>query len=182
MKKLVFLLEELSMKETLDILLPAIIPGCRFVCISHDGKADLQNSIPHKLSAWKEPDVQFVIVHDKDSADCKILKQHLQQLASNAGRPDTLIRIVCAELESWFLGDFNALEKAFDVSLKNYKNQAKYREPDSLGNAKQELKRIIPAYSQISGAKSIAPHMDISQNKSHCFYLFVEGVKKLYND
>jgi len=61
--KLVFLLEERSMKEFLRGLLPRILPaGCEFQLIPHEGKSDLEKSIPRKLRAWLEPEVRFVVV------------------------------------------------------------------------------------------------------------------------
>jgi hypothetical protein len=180
MKKLVFLLEEQSMKEDLDVILPHIIPNdIRFICIPHNGKGDLQNSIVYKLLRWKEPNAYFVIVHDKDSSNCIELKNKLKELAIKGKRPDTLVRIVCSELESWFLGDFSAIEKAYNINLENFHNKAKYRNPDLLKNAKQELARMVPLYKQIAGSKYIAKNMDISRNKSHSFNVFIEGVKRL---
>lgn len=47
---IVFLLEEKSMKYLLDGILPYILPdGVRFITIPHEGKSDLQKSIPNKL-------------------------------------------------------------------------------------------------------------------------------------
>ncbi len=112
MKKFVFLLEEQSMKEVLKIILPQIIQEpYTFQCIPHNGKSDLQKSIPKKTKAWKEPDIQFVVIHDKDSADCIKLKKDLRDLIYEPRRSATLIRIACTELESWFLGDLEAVEK-----------------------------------------------------------------------
>jgi hypothetical protein len=37
-----------------------------------------------------------------------------------------LIRIVCKELESWFLGDLEAVGLAYDVSLQQLQNKLKY--------------------------------------------------------
>ena len=69
--KLVFLLEERSMKVLLDIILPKILPeGVSFQTIPHEGKSELEKSIPIKLRAWNEPNVAFVIVHDQDSNNC----------------------------------------------------------------------------------------------------------------
>lgn len=111
---LVFLLEERSMKELLEVLLPRIIPETiTFKCIHHEGKQDLEKSIPRKLKAWKT--AGKFIIRDQDSGDCKEIKQQLKNLSNNSGRSDTLIRIVCHELESWFLGDLAAVEKAFDL-------------------------------------------------------------------
>ena len=180
MKKLIFLLEERSMKEALDVILPHIVPNniC-FTCIPHNGKGDLKNSIANKLLRWKEPGACFVIVHDKDSSDCIELKNKLKELAAKGKRPDTLVRIACAELESWFLGDLSAVEKAFAVDLSKKRNKTIYQNPDSIANAKEELKKLIPVYQQISGSQSISKHMIISGNKSKSFQVFISGVKTL---
>jgi hypothetical protein len=180
MKKLIFLLEEQSMKELLNIILPKIIPeSYSFQCIVHNGKSALQKSIPIKTRAWREPNVQFIVVHDKDSADCKKLKTDLHELIYKPRRSSSLIRIACTELESWFLGDFEAIEKAFNIDLSVQKNKALFRNPDSLANPKQELTKLVPKYQQITGSIAIAQHMDITKNKSHSFNVFVAGIQRL---
>ena len=79
--KLIFLLEEQSMKCFLDGLLPRILPaGIPFLTIPHEGKADLQKSLVAKLRGWNEPDVKFVVVQDQDSNDYKELKAKLLDL------------------------------------------------------------------------------------------------------
>ena len=75
---LVFLLEERSMKELLEVLLPRIIPETvTFKCIHHEGKQDLEKSIPRKLKAWKTAG-RFVIIRDQDSGDCVEIKNNLK--------------------------------------------------------------------------------------------------------
>jgi uncharacterized protein YktA (UPF0223 family) len=180
MDKFVFLLEEPSMREVLEVILPQILSvNFSFVCIPHNGKSHLTKSIKSKISGWREPNVQFVIIHDKDAMDCVSLKKELFNLADEAERPDTLIRIVCTELESWFLGDFDAIEKGFNTRLTKKKNMVLYRNPDNIGNAKQELRKLIPAYQQISGSRSIAQFMTIEKNKSKSFQVFIAGVRRL---
>ena len=65
--KLIFLLEEPSMKYLLDELLPRIFPpDVTFQTIPHHGKRDLERSIPRELRAWEEAgDIRFVILHDQ---------------------------------------------------------------------------------------------------------------------
>ena len=49
MNELVFLLEERSMQEVLQVIVPPLVPShitCRF--IPHEGKKDLEKSIPRK--------------------------------------------------------------------------------------------------------------------------------------
>ena len=55
MNRIVFLLEEYSMKVLLEGLLPRLFPELPFLCIPHQGKQDLEKSIPRKLRAWREP-------------------------------------------------------------------------------------------------------------------------------
>ena len=147
MKELVFLLEERSMEEFLKAFLPKIIPADIFFrTITHNGKSDLKRSIPIKLRTWKR-EASFIILHDKDSNNCISLKNELLQLCSDNGRPDTLVRIISAELESWYLGDLEAVGNAYGIdSIKRQQNTRKFREPDHLGNPKEELKRLVKAY------------------------------------
>ena len=181
MKQLVFLLEEESMKALLDVLLPQILPqGINFLCIPHEGKQDLEKSIPRKLRAWQTPGTAFVIVRDKDGADCIEIKKRLVNLCQQAGRNDSLVRIACHELESWFLGDLGAVEKAFNIKkLAEQQRNRKYKEPDKLSNASEELQKLVKGYRKVSGAKKIAACLTINQNYSHSFNCFISGVNSL---
>jgi uncharacterized protein YktA (UPF0223 family) len=177
--KLVFLLEEKSMKYLLDGILPGILPkNVSFITIPHEGKTDLEKSIPKKLKGWNEPDTKFVIVQDQDSNDCMALKQTLKELSEGTQRT-VLIRIACHELESWYFGDIEALEKAYGRKLGSICHKSKYRVPDNIINPKQELKKIIPEHQQISGAKRVAAYMNIEKNSSKSFQVFIQGVQKI---
>jgi uncharacterized protein YktA (UPF0223 family) len=176
----VFLLEEQSIEEVLKVLLPQILTEnvrCQF--LAQGGKATLEKVIPSKLRGWNTPDTQFVIAQDKDANDCMRLKEKLRTLAIEGGKPEALIRIVCTELESWFLGDLNAVGLAYNTNISGIENKALYRDPDKIANAKQELKRIVPEYRQIDGSRRIAQYMDIGENRSHSFHVFVDGVRKM---
>lgn len=176
---IIFLLEERSMKEALDCLLPKILPeNVSFKTIPHSGKSDLQQSIPRKLKAWNVPETKFVIVQDQDSADCIDLKNHLLDLARPAGR-DVLVRIACRELESWYFGDLNAVSQAYGKDVRGLSEKKKYRIPDQIGNPKEELRRLFPQHQQISGARKISPYMSIDANTSKSFQCFVSGIRKL---
>jgi hypothetical protein len=180
MKRLVFLLEEKSMFEALNTILTSLLPhDCQHLCIPHNGKNDLQKMIPYRLRRWNNAGDKFIVVHDAHTGDCITLKNHLKKLVSQGSKPDTVIRIVCSELESWFLGDLQAVEKAFSLDLSGIKDKALYREPDEISNAKQELRKLAPEYKEVSDAKNISQYMDIENNKSHSFNVFINGVKKL---
>lgn len=171
---LVFLLEEPSMKALLEGLLPRLLsPAVEFLLIPHEGKSDLLRSIPRKLQAWDDSEARFVVLVDQDSADCKERKTEFRRACSKGGRPDTIVRIVCHELESWVLGDLRAVEAAFPASgLARRQASAKYRDPDRLANAAQELKRLVPAYQKLSGARNIGALLGDGPNTSLSFEVF----------
>ncbi|MBE9240551.1 DUF4276 family protein [Synechocystis salina] len=181
---LIFLLEEPSIKSVLEILLPKILPeNFSYKLIPHEGKQDLARSIPTKIKAFQfSPSTKFVIVHDQDSHNCKSLKEELLKICRKSGKEDVLIRIICHELESWFLGDLAAVEKAYNLrprGLSQKQNQQKFRDPDKLNSAKHELKKLVGEYYAGTHSKKIAPYLSLTNNKSHSFQVFINGMKKL---
>ena len=177
--KLVFFLEERSMKELLDGILPRILPdGVSFQTIPHQGKSDLEKSLPIKLKGWNEPDTKFVVVHDQDYNNCIKLKQKLTNLCAGYDKK-VLIRIACHELEAWYWGDLPAVSKAFGRDISALANKRKYHIPDMIENPKRERKRYLPDMGQIDSARRIAPHMNIMENTSHSFRIFTQGILKL---
>ena len=183
---LIFLLEEPSIKTVLEAILPKLIPDhIHYICISHQGKQDLTKSIPIKIKAfYTNPDTKFVIVHDQDSHDCKKLKADLLQLCQSAGKPESMIRIICHELESWFLGDLAAIEKAYGLnpqSLGRKQNKSKFRDPDQLNSAKEELRKLVSEYYPGTHSKAIAPYLSLTNNKSRSFQVFIDGIKNILN-
>ena len=180
MSRLVFLLEEYSMKILLDVLLPRIFPELKFLCVSHQGKQDLERSIPRKLKAWREPGARFVIIRDQDAGDCVSVKKKLREVCVAAERPDTLIRIACRELEAWYLGDPDALADAFnDEQLRNLGKKAAFRNPDNVQNAADELERLVPEFQKVSGARAMGPLLDPKRSNSRSFRVLIEGIQRI---
>lgn len=181
--RIVFLLEEPSMKALLQGLLPRLFVGWveheHFVCIPHEGKSDLDKSISKKLKAWRVPGDRFVIVRDNDNADCIDLKARLLEICKANGRPDTLVRLVCQELESWYIGDIEALALAFDPMLDTPALRKRFAEPDTWQKPSKELERLIPEFQKGIGARLMAQHMRETGNLSHSFNVFVEGLQRM---
>ena len=169
------------MREALVALLPRLLPEhISWQCIPHEGKRDLERSVPRKLRAWREPGVQFIVLRDQDSADCEKVKERLVRLCDEGKRPDTLVRIACRQLESWFLGDLVAVEVGMRTgNIAQLQDKEKFRNPDRLGSPSHELKRMAPAYQKVSGSRSIGPHLDLTRNRSRSFQVFVQGVQRL---
>lgn len=181
---LIFLLEEPSTKIILDEILPKLVPETiTYLCIAHQGKQDLAKSIPTKLKAFRSyPTTKFIVLHDQDSNDCKQLKSELLQLCKNAGNPNVLIRILCHELESWYLGDLVAVETAYKMkpnSLSKKQDKKKFRDPDHIGSPKDELRKIVPEYYPGTHSRAIAPHLSLTHNRSHSFQIFLKGIRTL---
>ncbi len=182
------LVEEPSMKNFLSGILPNILPQgyqLNYNCFirEHQGKHDLNKSIPKKVKAYQNlsKPVKVIIVHDQDSANCKVLKSELQNLVSANSNVPSLIRIACRELESWYLGDMNALESVYPSFKANkYKNWAKFREPDTC-NASDELRKLISTFQKGFASREIAKFIDLDNNTSESFNQFVSGLKKFLN-
>jgi predicted PP-loop superfamily ATPase len=131
---------------------------------------------------YTNPDTKFVIVHDQDSHDCKKLKSELLGICQSAGKSKVMIRIICHELESWFLGDLIAVEKAYGLnpkSLSRKQNQIKFRDPDRLNSAKEELRKLVSEYYPGTHSRAIAPYLSLTNNKSRSFLTFIDGINKL---
>lgn len=182
MKMMVFFLEELSAKEMLDGLLPRLLPnGICYRCVPFEGKQDLEKQLPRKLRGWNTPNTWFIVLRDKDSGDCLVIKDRLANICQDSGKPGTLIRIACHELESWYLGDLSAVEQALAIQgLAKLQGNRKFRDPDQLANPAQELEKLTSnRYQKISGSRSIGPHLSVDDNRSHSFKVFISGVARI---
>ena len=180
MSRIVFLLEEYSMAVLLEGLLPRLYPGLAFLCISHDGKNDLGKSIPRKLRAWREPGVRFAVVRDNDGGDCRRLKTSLYSLCQAGNRADSLIRIACQELEAWYLGDPDALADAFGrESLRGIGRRARFRDPDAVSQPSEAIRRLVPEFQKVSGARLMAQHLSRDRNRSRSYHALLAGVESL---
>ena len=185
MTQLVVFLEEPSAREMLCGLLPRLLPQTvGFRCVVFEGKQDMEKRLPRKLRAWQTPDSRFVVLRDKNSGDCGQIKDRLLRICRNAGRADTLVRIACHELESWYLGDLSAVESGLGIDgLIRHQGKAKYRNPDRLANPVQELQKLTGnRYQKVSGSRRIGPHLSLDSNRSHSFLVFLSGMQRLISE
>lgn len=162
-------------------LLPALLPAHIEVCfVVFEGKQDLEKRLPKRLRAWRHPDARFVVLRDQDSGECVAVKAALVALCRAAGKPEVQVRIACHELESFYLGDLQAVAEALGPdNLGQHQGKAKYRQPDRLANAAEELKKLAPAYQKVSGSRAIGPRLRIERNRSHSFQVLVRGIQTL---
>ncbi len=183
------LVEEPSMENVLNIILPQILPegyelGINCFVRPHQGKTDLQKSIPKKVQAYQyfPNDVRLIVIQDQDSNDCMVLKQGLIDLiqTQNLYQPH-LVRIACKELENWYLGDMEAIEAIYpSFKARTHRGKAKYRNPDNTFGA-DELERIIKTFSKGFASRNIPQRMDITINRSPSFNHLISGVQRFLN-
>jgi hypothetical protein len=178
--EVVFLLEEPSMRNFLEELLPRLAPGLPFTLIAHEGKSDLEKSLPRKLRGWRTPGARFVVVRDQDSGDCLVIKARLAAIARDAGKPEAIVRIACRELEAWLLGDPSGLARALGrPELAHVGTKEKFRDPDRLGSPSRELESLLGVYSKTSGARAAGQHVSWQTNSSRSFAHFIRAVQQL---
>lgn len=184
------LVEEASMKAFLEGIFNKITPSKNWKLNENvfirafEGKSHLQKEIPKKARAFKNFNirVKMVVILDRDSSDCKVLKSKIQNLIKPTDFQDFKIRIVGKELENWYFGDIEALEKVVPgLAGKNLKAKAKFRNPEN-PNGKEEIKRIIPDYGAIGFATEIAQFIDIRKNKATSFNQTINALKEILGD
>lgn len=90
-----------------------------------------------------------------------------------------MVRLVCQELEGWYIGDIEALALAFDPMLDTPVLRKRFAEPDVWQKPSKELERLIPEFQKGSGARLMAQHLSEAGNLSRSFNVFVDGLKRM---
>jgi hypothetical protein len=159
MRHLVFLLEEPSAKDALEAWVPTWLPdGVTPHYLVFQGKQDLENRMVLRMRHWLLPDSRFLVMRDQDSGDCRMVKATLQERCDAAGHPDAVVRVACRELESFFVGDWEAVAQAF---------------------GRPALARHLDGYQKRDGARRIAPLIDPARNRSASFHALRSAVLAL---
>lgn len=187
MSKIIFLLEEISMEHLLRGLLPRLLPetseGADWVLIPHSGKSDLETSLPRKLKGWREPGVSFLVIRDQDNGPCEPIKQRLQDLARHAGRPETVVRIACRELEAWYFGEISVLAEVYGQSdIAALQGRRAFRDPDTIVSPSQELSKRIPAFGKVDAARRAGTKLSLAANgnRSRSFQHVLKSIRALH--
>ena len=120
-----------------------------------------------------------MILRDNDRGDCRQLKQHLRGLCAVRAVRESLIRIVCQELEAWFLGEPEALAEGFrKESLRRIGRRARFRNPDAIPHPASEIARLVPQYQTVSGARALGGHITRERNQSQSFRAMIAGIER----
>lgn len=180
MTHLVLLLEEPSAKDLLQGLLPRLVPeGTSITYLVFEGKQDLEAQLTRKLRGWRIKDSAFVVLRDQDAGDCRAVKARLISRVQHSGKT-ALVRVACRELESWIVGDWHAVAKAFDKpQLAAQALKETFRDPDQLVHPVESLRSFLPEYQKRDGARRVGPLLDPTRNRSKSFRVFCAGVSAL---
>lgn len=185
------LLEEESMEIVVNSILERINPPQSehtWKTHPHRGKQDMIRQLPKKLRAYanflpamyRNGDYRIIVIVDKDEQDCVPLKTKILNAAHEVGlHTKTIVRIAVCELESWYLGDAIALEKAFPrLSRQRIGRKATFRNPDARPDPTADLQRLLEAekygaYLKLAHSRLISGHLDLEPgvNRSHSFQL-----------
>lgn len=183
MKELVFFLEERSAQAMLEGILPKLLPqdiSPRF--ISFEGKQDLEKQLVKRLRGYNNLNARFIVLRDQDShPDCIALKAKYTELCQEAGKPDTLVRLACRELESFYLADLAAVEQGFGLrGLAKKQGKSIFRAPDTLGSPSKELALLTKGrYQKLSGSRVIGPRLDLENGRSASFRNLIAAIRRV---
>lgn len=188
MNQLHIFVEELSVKRVLDTLAPKLLPEGTVVRIyAHQGKQDLEKALHSTVpSISKIPGARIIISRDQDTGDCLSIKSKIEAIVRSKISCPYKIRIICTELESWFLGDLKALEKAFTrFKADSIEGKVELRQVDRIVKPSDYLLRVIPEYAKshylpkVENANRIAPFMSIHKNRSTSYTHMLAAIQDL---
>ncbi len=205
------------MKVALYALLPALLPAPTydFEVFDFSSKERLLAKLPDRLMGYASmirsggyDDLRVVVLVDRDDEDCRVLKERLEKISQAAGLhtkttasvlPTEIFhvvnRIVCEELEAWFLGDLLALQNVYPRLTARHFNKNHLQDPDSvkggtweaLLRALQKANYYLPPLANNSWkyelAKRVGPYLNLTPrdslngNRSVSFQYFIAGIK-----
>lgn len=208
-----FLVEDSSGEKLLAQLLPRILgeqgelhtwrlkayKGIGRIPSGLAGKADpakrmLLDQLPRLLQGYgKTPGIDaVVVVLDTDRRDCRDFLQELMALAQGCNpAPRTLFRLAVEEMEAWYLGDREALLKAYPRAkrevLDRYVQDSACGTWELLADAVHAggvaaIKKAgwpLPGEIKHQWAEKIGPFMSLDDNASPSFGKFRDGLSRL---
>ena len=195
-----FLTEDQSSGKAIDILIPKLLGNeITYNIHTYKGigripkglrpKSDarkriLLDQLPKILRGYgKNPNCgTIVIICDLDNKDKRTFLSELHGVWDACqSKPETRFCIAIEEFEAWYLGDLNAVRKAYPKAknniLNSYKNDAVCGTWELLADAvykgghKSLLKKGWQAVGEQKSiwAKTISPHMNVNDNRSPSF-------------
>ena len=180
MRKLVFILEEASMRSFLLGARPGLpIPSdFEIVFRISNGIGDLKTLINTTLRRGWPPGTRFVILFDKDNADCRARKSDIASAIPESRRGQVLVRVVCYELESWYFGDPDMLAERFQKFAQVRNNRRFRSSPDGIQQPSTAI-RGFTGLGKGALAEELGPVLRLEGNRSHSLQVFLTGLERL---
>ena len=157
-------------------------------------KRMLLDQLPRLLQGYgKTPGIDaVVVVLDTDWRDCKDFLQELKSLVQGCkSAPRTLFRLAVEEMEAWYLGDREALLRAYPRAKRDVLDR--YVQDSVCGTwelladavypggtaAIRKAGWPLPGQIKHAWAEKIGPFMSINQNMSPSFGKFRDGLSRM---
>ncbi|MDR0391518.1 MAG: DUF4276 family protein [Planctomycetaceae bacterium] len=163
-------------------------------------KRQLLNQLPRLLRGfskrYKQLNYTICVICDLDEHCFKNFRADLLNVAKECDvNQHTQFFISVKEIESWFLGDFDAIKQIYPKAkqIKNYTESNSgcweiLAETIKRGSSKELKKqKEKEGYSVIGKMKNkwandITPHLDIQKNSSMCFCYFRDKIQKILQE
>lgn len=178
---LVLVVEEPSKRHFLEPFLRqwSLPPSLIVEFVVANGHSDLTTRLYTLSRSWRTPNTRFVVLCDQDSADCVARKQELVAQIPQSRRRDVVVRIVCTELEGWYLTDTAALEKALPGFARRVGRRPELRgPPDSIARPAERIARSV-GFSKRNLAQAMGTRMSRELSSSASLNLFIRTVDEI---
>lgn len=179
MPQLVILCEEPSAAVMVRAYCAREFHQHEIVVVEHEGISDLKSSVERKLKAWTRDSARFIILLDNDGKDCFARKKTWLSLVPDFRREHAKVRLVCQELEAWYLAEPEALRDAQMIDekkLRAMQTDRLLRQPDQILNAKAVFRRHVNVLGQIDTARRVGPFLRCERSRSPSFRTFCATV------
>lgn len=175
---LVVFVEESSAFEIVRAIARTLDIYGRVTVLKHQGAGELERSYGKKIANDPFPNTKFLLLRDSDNKDCRLLKRKLLEGVPAAKRGKTRVRLVCQELEAWYLAQPDALAAAGCIQRPIARGKLR-GDVDSIADPKRIFLRHAHNSGQIELARRIGPCLDIASTKSASFKHFVSALRML---
>lgn len=196
------IVEEPSAEAALRSLIPRILDKRDgFKIINMGSKGRMLAELPKRFEGYaalirQGKPVKVVVLVDADQGDWAEAKETLESLAARAGLVTrararkrkgsvfhVVTRVAVAELEAWFLGDVQAVRRAYPQLPAAIAKKREFATPDGWQDTWERLHGLLrrngypkSSFSKIDMARRIAMAMDPAVNTSPSFKSFCCGL------
>ena len=193
------LVEEPSAETAIDILLNRLgarTPGRTERIVSFRGKDRMLQRLHPTLRSIALAGVadHVIVLIDQDSDDCLDLKANVVEVAETAGLLSSSsvlrVRIAISELESWFLGDPDAVRIAYPNitagDLRRWRTIPPDSQPSPSDWLQQRMNRrghYVGRMPKVEVARNISQHLNLepNHNTSRSFQIFLRTLREVYD-